>query len=151
MNIAEMLKKKRQSQQQSTSQSGIKTTGGAQQQQGGGSITGTQDSKKSPVISFDRLRKKSSLENIQKQKRIEDEKKLKMLLKNALFLKEDEDRRERWIKSISNLPDKLLHNLIGAVIRENFRYKKGTRNLVEELDNKNETQHNSNTPIQVQV
>lgn len=126
-----MLKKKRQSgQQPHSSASGTKT----QNQK-----TGREQKLSSPVISFDALRKKSSLESIQKKKRIEDEKKLRMLLQNALFLQEDEARRSRWIMSIPNLPDKLLHNLIGAVIRENFRYKKGTRNLVAELDKKNES------------
>ena len=65
------------------------------------------------------------------------EEQLTMLLKNALFLREDEKRRTRWLESVTHLPDELLSNLIGAVIRENFRYKKGKRNLVIELNKKN--------------
>lgn len=88
-------------------------------------------------INLDSLRNKITPGKLAEQKRKEDERKLRMLLKNALFLEKDEERRKRWLKSIPHLPDDLLHNLIGAVIRENFRYKKGTRNLVIELNKKN--------------
>ncbi len=89
-------------------------------------------------IDFSALRKKMGTdEDLAKRVRKEKEKKLLMLLQGALFLNSDEPRRKRWIESIPLLPDELLENLLGAVIRENLRFKKGTRDLVLELNKKN--------------
>jgi hypothetical protein len=70
------------------------------------------------------------------QQRKKREKKLETLLKNALFLEKDEERKKRWIMSIPYLTADLLDNLVDAVIRENLRYKKGERDVVVELNKK---------------
>lgn len=75
--------------------------------------------------------------HLEQKVRKEKEAQLKMLLEHALFLNSDEPRRKRWISSIPLLKDELLQNLLGAVIRENLRFKKGTRDLVIELNKKN--------------
>ncbi len=62
------------------------------------------------------------------------ERKLQILLQNALFLEEDEKRKKRWIDSIPLLDDEVLFRLIDATIRENLRYKQHKRNLVVELN-----------------
>lgn len=72
-----------------------------------------------------------------KQQRKSQEKKLYILLKNALFLEADEKRRKRWIDTIPYLKDALLDRLINATIRENLRFKQHKRNLVGELNKKN--------------
>lgn len=89
------------------------------------------------TVSLQDLRHKVAPGVWSQEERKKKEKQLHMLLKNALFLEQDEKRRTRWLTSIPHLPDELLENLLGAVIRENFRYKKGKRNLVVELNKKN--------------
>lgn len=59
---------------------------------------------------------------------------LKSLLENAVFLESDPQRKQRWINSIPLLNDRLLHDLLGAVLRENRRYIKGKRDLVTYLN-----------------
>lgn len=93
--------------------------------------------KPAPNISFDKLRSSISGAALEEKTRKDKEAQLKMLLEHALFLNSDEARRKRWIESIPQLPDELLQNLLGAVIRENLRFKKGTRDLVIELNKKN--------------
>jgi len=68
----------------------------------------------------------------QERKKKEDE--LRMILENALFLKDDEERKQRWLNSIEMLPFPLLSSLIPACIRENLRFKQHKRNLVLELN-----------------
>lgn len=97
----------------------------------------TQKKKIQDTISFDILRKNISGGNLAEKTRKEKEAQLHMLLEHALFLNSDEPRRKRWMESISLLTDELLQNLLGAVIRENLRFKKGTRDLVVELNKKN--------------
>ena len=71
-----------------------------------------------------------------KQKRKSQEKKLYMLLQNALFLEQDEKRKKRWLASIPHLANDLLERLINATIRENLRFKEHKRNLIVELNKK---------------
>lgn len=59
---------------------------------------------------------------------------LRDLIKNAVFLENDPQRKQRWISSIPLINDSLLHNLLGAILRENRRYLKGTRDLVTKLN-----------------
>lgn len=72
----------------------------------------------------------------QQKQRKNQEKKLKILLKNALFLEKDEERKNRWILSIPYLSADLLDTLVDSVLRENLRFKKNKRDLVFELNQK---------------
>lgn len=72
----------------------------------------------------------------EQKKRKENEEKLKKLLTHSLFLKEDENRRKKWIQSIPKISDDMLEKIIPAVIREELRYKQKERNLVVELNKK---------------
>jgi hypothetical protein len=72
------------------------------------------------------------------QERKKKEEELRLILENALFLKEDEERRQKWIESIPYLSFSLLNSLISACIRENLRFKQHKRNLILEL-NKNKS------------
>jgi len=70
----------------------------------------------------------------QERKKKEDQ--LRMILENALFLQEDQERKKRWLDVITELPFPLLNSLIPACIRENLRFKQHKRNLVLELNKK---------------
>lgn len=70
------------------------------------------------------------------KERKKKEEKLRFLLKNSLFLREDEQRRKRWIDSIESIPLKLIDRLIPAITREDLRYKQKKRNLIIELNKK---------------
>lgn len=70
----------------------------------------------------------------QERKKKEDQ--LRMILENALFLQEDEERKKRWLNVITEIPFPLLSSLIPACIRENLRFKQHKRNLVVELNKK---------------
>ncbi|MEI7511247.1 MAG: hypothetical protein WCJ84_03775 [Candidatus Peregrinibacteria bacterium] len=69
----------------------------------------------------------------QKQK-IQKEQTLKTLLQNALFLREDEERKRRWMNLVSDLSINQIDQFVETVIRENLRYKRHERNLVVELN-----------------
>ena len=68
--------------------------------------------------------------------RANQEKKLEILLKNALFLETDEERKKRWILSIPYLTADLLDSLVDSGIRENLRFKQKKRDLLFELNKK---------------
>lgn len=70
------------------------------------------------------------------QQRKKKEEQVKTLLQNALFLEHDEDRKIRWISILSDLSDRMLEDLMQAIIRENIRYKKKERDIVIELNKK---------------
>ncbi len=70
------------------------------------------------------------------QERKKKEAELRMILENALFLQEDEERKQRWLDVIEDIPFPLLNSLIPACIRENLRFKQHKRNLVIELNKK---------------
>ena len=66
-----------------------------------------------------------------RKKREED---LKNLIENAIFLENDERRKQSWLESIPFLRDDLLNSLVSAVARENIRYIKGYRSITGKLD-----------------
>ena len=70
------------------------------------------------------------------QDRTKKEDELRMILENALFLQEDEERKKKWLDAIEEIPYPLLGSLIPACIRENLRFKQHKRNLVLELNKK---------------
>ena len=70
------------------------------------------------------------------QDRKKKESELRMILENALFLQEDEERKKKWLDAIEEIPYPLLGSLIPACIRENLRFKQHKRNLVLELNKK---------------
>ena len=54
-------------------------------------------------------------------------KELKIAIRDALFL--DENRRQKWLSAADILSEKEAKTLIGAILRENFRWKKGERKI----------------------
>lgn len=80
------------------------------------------------------LRSELAAQQEKSQIRKEQEKQLAILIQNAIFLEEDEKRKKLWIKSIPFLKQNLLERLLDAVIREDFRYKKGKRKISVELN-----------------
>ncbi len=70
------------------------------------------------------------------QERKKKESELRMILENALFLRDDEERKKKWLDAIDELPFPLLSSLIPACIRENLRFKQHKRDVVVELNKK---------------
>ncbi len=68
------------------------------------------------------------------KQRIQKEQTLKTLLLNALFLREDEDRKKKWMDLVADLSISQIDRFIETVMRENLRYKRHERNLVVELN-----------------
>ncbi len=53
--------------------------------------------------------------------------KLKTVISSALFL--DEEHRKMWLSAADILSAEEAETLMGAIIRENFRWKKGERKI----------------------
>ena len=53
--------------------------------------------------------------------------KLKTVISSALFL--DDERRKMWLSAADILTAEEAETLMGAIIRENFRWKKGERKI----------------------
>ena len=60
-------------------------------------------------------------------RRTEALRRLRTAISGALFL--DEDRRKAWLKAAEKLDATEAEELTGAIIRENFRWKKGIRKI----------------------
>ena len=61
------------------------------------------------------------------KKREEVLEKLKIAINNALFL--EEARRKKWIAAIDILTTEKAESLLNSILRENLRWKKGTRKI----------------------
>lgn len=72
-----------------------------------------------------------------KKQKQQKERQLRMLIKNALFLQRDKDRKKKWMSIVADLSVQKIEQLIDAIVRENLRYKKHERNVVVELNSKN--------------
>ncbi len=71
-----------------------------------------------------------------RKKRIEQ---VTLLIENALFLRDDDTRKMRWLSILDDLSDEFLEDLSGAIIRENLRYKKKVRDIKVELNQQDKT------------
>jgi len=63
----------------------------------------------------------------QKRKKMLDE--LRVLIKGALFLQDQEERKAMWLDATDLLSNEEIDNLKGAILRENIRWKKNERKI----------------------
>ena len=61
------------------------------------------------------------------KKKQETIQKLKVAIKHALFL--NDETKKKWLKAADYLETKAADELMNAILRENFRWKKGERKL----------------------
>jgi hypothetical protein len=73
------------------------------------------------------LRNSAGILSERQQREGELHRKLKIAITNALFL--DKKRKQIWLKALYKLKEKRAKNLLNAILRENFRYKKNIRAL----------------------